>query len=357
MAFLTGKVNIIGGSIYGTEFCPLYIGKHTNNCINQFSRVSEFYTKQLDLEGTLLVKDLSNATRIELDENNILTFSGYTNIDSLIINNVLTINNADISCLLHENKQFNVSRSNANGDSNYLFNITSENALEVTGKCNINGELYINNELLNSIILNEINMKFDSLSTLKLNKLNDTSGIFINTSSDVNIFTGSGLIWKDDKFNLLQNLTYTDNTTTNLGESNEYAPICVGELTSENHIVNNIYANNVYKTLHEYDLNNVPNDIINIDATLHSISKFTNSLNCNLTIKLLNPTIETYGLTHHLIADHNFSGSIEIEGDYIFPNGEITSTKKIQLNMRGQNVLLTYVSGYWYITNGGINIV
>ena len=41
--------------------------------------------------------------------------------------------------------------------------------------------------------------------------------------------------------------------STNSGESNEYAPICVGELTSENHIVNNIYANNVYKTLHEYD--------------------------------------------------------------------------------------------------------
>ena len=29
MAFLTGKANITGGFIYSNEFCPLYIGKHS----------------------------------------------------------------------------------------------------------------------------------------------------------------------------------------------------------------------------------------------------------------------------------------------------------------------------------------
>ena len=357
MAFLTGKANITGGNIYGTEFCPLYIGKPPTNCINNFSRVNELFTKHIDLEGTLSIKDSTNTTRIELDENNILTLSGFTNIDSLIINNALTITNAEVSCLLQNNKQFNITRTNTIPDTNYLCNITSDNALQITGNCNLIGELYINDESLDTTISHSIDAKFDSLSTIQLSELNDIAGIFINTANPNETSNGSGLIWKNNKFNLLQNLQYTDNTVINNGSYDEYAPICVGELTSSTHHVNNIYSSNIYQSIFTYDLSTVTATITNIDTSTHGVSRFTNSSTSCISFKLLNPTITTHTINHHLIADNNFTGIVEIEGDFVFPNGVTSSTKKISLTQKGQNILLTYMCGHWYITNGGVNIV
>ena len=345
MAFLTGKANIQGGHIYGTEFCPLYIGKSNCDCINAFTKATEIHTKHLDVEGVLKITDSNNSIRLELDSNNVFNLKDLVNAEKIAISNNLLTNNADITFTLNELNVFNILRTNVTNNT-YACNITSNNALKINGKCNIIGELFINDVLIDTTINTIVDNKLDTLTSLKLNSTNDLTGIFINTSLSTEPHSGSGLIWKNNKFNLLTNLEYSNKIISN-PSTDEYSDLC----SKDN------YVSSIYKKIHTYDLSTITANITNIDSSNSSISRLT-STNLNIIqFNLLNPTVVNYATTHQIIADNNFSGNVEISGNIIFPDGTVNSSKKLKITKKGQNVLLTFMCGYWYIQNGGIEIV
>ena len=113
----------------------------------------------------------------------------------------------------------------------------------------------------------------------------------------------------------------------------------------------------IYDTCNTYDLTTITDSITNIDCTLHKISKFTNGNSNNIAFKLLNPTMTSNitTITHQLVADINYIGTAIIEGSIVFPDGNMTN--KLKLNNKGQSILLTYIDGYWYLTNSGISVI
>ena len=361
MAFLIGKANITGGHIYGSEFCSLHIGKKPDNTQTDLTRLSELYTKHLDLHGELEIKDCRNNVRIKLDDNNLLQFSGQTNMDCLetvkldVGSNTLCVDNTHVNINLIDDNQCSIIRTSSTNDTNYLCNIMSENALEVNGKCNINGDLFIDGISLDDTIEIKVDDKFNNLSILSLMQTNDIAGLLVKTSGANETVAGSGLVWKNNKFNLVKNVEYTDST---VGD-NELESLVMGDITATKVIaptgeIDDIHVNNIFKNIHTYDLN-IITTLTNIDTTTHVVSRFTNGNGTTVSFNLLNPTTDK-AVTHQLIADHNFAGVIEVDGDYMFPDGP-NENKKIKLTTTGQNVLLTYMCGYWYITNGGVEIV
>jgi len=360
MAFLTGKANITGGYIYGSEFCPIILGKNNSSILTSHTRISELYCKHFDNNGTLSISDSLNINRICLDSNNILQFTGETLMDILTVNNNITfnstfcVNSSNIDFNLNTDKQFTVHRTGVNTD--YMCKFTSEKALSVEGSCNIDGDLLINGISFIDSMNTSIDNKLNNLNTLSLKPINDVAGIFIKTSNENETpILGEGIIWKNNKFNILKNLQFTSNNTViNNGTSDEYGDLHVNHLTSHSQQTNNIYL-----PIYKYDLDIITASLTNIDTTTHSITQFTNGNQTTKSFKLLNPTT-TDGIRHQLIADNTFNGIVEIEGDFIFPDGTINDSivnKKIQLNKKGNNILLTFMSNYWYITNGGVQII
>lgn len=359
MAFLTGKANIIGGYIYGSEFCPILLGKNNCGILTTHTRISELYSKHLDNNGTLSISDSLNINRICLDNNNILKFTGETIMDILTVNNNITfnstfdVNSSNINFNLNTDKQFIVHRDGVNTD--YMCKFSSEKALNIDGICNIDGNLLINGISFIDSINTSIDNKLNNLNTLSLKPINNIAGIFIKTSSENEVpILGEGIIWKNNQFNVLKNLQFTNNTVINNGTSDEYGDLHVNNLTSHS-----VQTDNIYLPLHKFDLNTITSSLTNIDTTTHSITQFTNGNQTTKSFKLLNPTTIN-GIRHQFIADNTFNGIVEIEGDFIFPDGTINNSvvnKKIQLNKKGQNILLTFISNYWYITNGGVQII
>lgn len=361
MAFLTGKADITGGYIYGSEFCPLYIGKKTDSTQTDLTRLSELFTKHLDLKGELEIKDCSNNVRVKLDDNNLLQFSGKTNMDCLetvkldVGLTTLCVDNTHVNINLVDDNQCSMIRTSSTSDTNYLCNITSENALEVNGKCNINGELFIDGTSLDDTIEIKVDDKFNNLSILSLSQTNDVAGLLVKTSEPNETDAGSGLVWKNNKFNLVKNVEFTDST---IGE-NELEELVVGDVTTTKVIapigeIDDVHINNIFQKIETFDLNTITT-LTDIDTTTHLVSRFTNGNGTTVSFTLLNPTTDK-AVTHQLVADHNFAGVIEVDGDFLFPDGP-NENKKIKLTTKGQNVLLTYMGGDWYITNGGAEIV
>jgi len=364
MAFLVGKANITGGNIYGSEFCSLSIGSKPNDTLNEFTRVNKLFTKHLDLHGELQINDCSNNVRVQLDNTGLLQFSGETNMECLITekldvgSNTLCVDNTHVNINLVGENQCSMIRTGSTNDTNYLCNITSENALEVNGKCNINGQLFINGVSLDDTIEIKVDDKFNNLSILSLKQTNDVAGLLVKTSGANETVAGSGLVWKNNKFNLVKNVEYTDST---VGD-NELEALVMGDITATKVIaptgeIDDIHINNIFQNIHTYDLNTITT-LTNIDTTTHLVSRFTNGNGTTVSFNLVNPTTDK-AVTHQLIADHNFAGCVEVSGDYMFPDGTsgTNENKKIKLTNKGQNVLLTYMGGYWYITNGGAEIV
>lgn len=364
MAFLTGKANISGGNIYGSEYCPILLGKNNCGLLTTHTRISELYSTHFDNNGTISISDSSNIERICLDNNNILTFTGETLMDILTVNNNITfnstfcVNSAQIDFNLNTDKQFIVHRDGVNTD--YMCKFTSEKALSVEGYCNIDGSCNIDGDLLiNGIsfidsINTSIDTIFNNLNTLSLKPINDIAGIFIKTSNESPIL-GEGIIWKNNKFNIFKNLQYTDNNTViNNGTSDEYGDLHINHLISHS-----LQTNNIHLSVYKYDLDTITQSLTNIDTTTHNITQFTNGNQVTKSFKLLNP-ITTDCIRHQFIADNTFNGIVEIEGDFIFPDGTVndsTVNKKIQFNKKGNNILLTFISDHWYITNGGVQII
>lgn len=341
MAFLTGKANIVGGYIYSSEFCPIILGKNNLGNLTNHSRISELYCKNFNNNGTLSINDSLNNNRICLDNNNNLKFSGETMMNKLLINSE---NNTDYIC-----------KFNSNGKTLSIEGICNINgSCDITGCCNINGKLLIDNISFIDQINQSIDTKFNNLNIISLKTINDVSGLFIKTSDEQSNL-GEGIIWKNNKFNILKNIELSNNTLINNNNIYEYGDLHINHLIS-----NSLQTNNINLSIYKYDLNTITDSITNIDTTNHSISQFSNG---NQTIKyfnLLNPST-TNSFHHQLIADESFNGIVIIEGNFIFPDGTINNEnvikKKIKLDNIGSNILLTYINNYWYITNGGIKII
>lgn len=390
MAFLTGKANITGGFIYSNDFCPLYIGKHNELFVDDKYRVIDVFTKNLDIKGNISIQDNECNVKLNL-VNNIITFYDSVNMDILslnkinsneiVLNSVFVANLNGIHSTMSSNNQFKLERLYNISDNTYLCDINSgsecSNALQVTGKLNIVGNLYINDVSLNTtidtIVQQQINELLVDKTLLTLDPKDKTySGLLFNKTiinEECNLYLSSGILWNDNKLHFVDNIEFNSVTQTiNNINSLTYSNIKVNEIDSTkvnitNEIISdtgyiqNLYVNKiVYDSYHSFDLNTITESITNIDGTLYKISKFTNGSGNNMNFKLLNPVISNnITITHQLIADINYTGTAIIEGSIVFPNGNITN--KLKLDNRGQSILLTFIDGYWYLTNSGISIV
>ena len=115
---LTGKANIQGGYIYGTEYCDLIIGT-TNICPNEENnRAEQIFSKHLDIKGNLHIKDSTNKTKLIIDEcqfNMHGTVTAETiNLTSLTANNITT-NELTINTLLQINSAVVATLENNDG--------------------------------------------------------------------------------------------------------------------------------------------------------------------------------------------------------------------------------------------------
>lgn len=390
MAFLTGKANITGGFIYSNDFCPLYIGKHTELFADNKYRVVDIFTKNIDIKGNISIQDNECNVKLNL-VNNIMTFYDSVNMDivslnkinsnEIVLNSVFVANLNGIHSTMSSNNQFKLERLYNISDNTYLCDINSgsecSNALQVTGKLNIVGNLYINDVSLNTtidtIVQQQINELLVDKTLLTLDPKDKTySGLLFNKTiinEECNLYLSSGILWNNNKFNIVDNIefnsvTQTINNINNLIYSNikvneiDSTKVNVtNEITSDTGHIQNLYVNKiVYDSYHSFDLNTITESITNIDGTLYKISKFTNGSGSNINFKLLNPVISNnITITHQLIADINYTGTAIIEGSIVFPDGNITN--KLKLDNRGQSILVTFIDGYWYLTNSGISIV
>ena len=346
MALLTGKANISGGNIYSTTFCPLYIGKKSQSENDDIYRSCEIYSKHLDLKGCLNVTDSENLSRITLDNTNNLHFFESTNFDTintdtLQISNNLIISNASTNITLENDKQFIACRTN-DTENNYMVDLNSTNALQITGKCNIIGELYINSNSLSSTISNEVDNALNNLHIISLQPIDNIAGLVVENS---------GLIWKNNKFNLLKNISITNNEVVSNNGIDEFEDLCVGNIT-----LNKLYNNQHYHKIGLFDLDNTSTNVTDINTESHMISQFTNGNGSTKIFNLTNPIINGYAINHQLIADNNLTGIVEITGSIICPDGN-SNNKKIVLKNPGESVQLTYIGNYWYICNSGGSVV
>lgn len=363
---LTGKANIQGGYIYGTEFCDLIIGT-TNICPNEENnRAEQIFSKHLDIKGNLHIKDSANKTKLIIDESQFNMYETVTaetiNLTSLTANNIttneLTVNtllqiNSAVAATLENNERFSINRA-IDCDSHYMCHINNPNkkSLLVSGNVNVNGLLSVNDVTLDTIIDNKLN----SQTIIRLNlDSNNNAGLLIRTQQDTS--KCNGLLWIDNKFKLVKEID-CDNPATNpdlhdltLNDLNS------SSITSTTANIDTITNNNIHKSINIINLNSCPPSTIN--TTNKSITVFKNGSSTETTFTLQNPLniLTNYAITHTIIADDSYSGNVIIKGQIILPDGTYDSCTKIKLNKKGQNISLLYIADKWYIISGGAELV
>lgn len=361
---LTGKANIQGGYIFGTEYCDLIIGT-TNICPNeQNNRTAKIYSKHLDIIGNLHIKNNTNTIKLIIDESqfnicgtvvaeninltNLIADSITTN--ELKINASLQINSNTITTL-KKNERFSINREN-DYDTEYMCHINNPDnkSLLVSGNTNIDGTLSVNNLTLDEILNNKLNSQ--TIIRLKLDSNN--AGLLIRTTQDPS--KCNGLLWIDNKFKLVKEID-----CNNPAENPDLHDLILNDLNSN--LITTATANidiiknkNIYKLINIINLNSCLSYTINtINTTNNSITIFTNGNNTDITFTLQNPgnQFNNYAITHTIIADQSYCGNVIIKGSIILPDGTYNSCTKIKLNKKGQNITFIYIADKWYIISGG----
>ena len=363
---LTGKANIQGGYIYGTEYCDLIIGT-TNICPNEENnRANKIYSKHLDIKGNIQIKDNANCTKLIIDNSQFNIYGTVTaeiiNLNNLIADNIitneLTINtllqiNSNTIVTLENNERFSINRV-IDCDTEYMCHINNpdKKSLLVSGNVNIDGTLSVKDDTLDTIITNKLN----SQTIIRLNlDSNNNAGLLIKTQQD----TCNGLLWIDNKFKLVKELDYSNPTENPDLHDLTLNDLNSNSITSTTANIDIITNNNFHKSINIINLNSCPPSAIN--TTNKSITLFKNGNNTETTFTLQNPgngnPLNNYAITHTIVADQSYCGNVIIQGQIILPDGTYNSCTKIKLNKKGQNLSFLYIVDKWYIISGGAELV